>query len=475
MANTKEVSIIREEFIAGENELNFDEISNESKDLFKWKCSDCNETWETSKFQRIIAKKGNCHYCTGQKVRPGESISDLYPELISEWSEKNNRKIIEFSIKNRDYKAIWNCKTCNTEYERRIFSRVKGNGCKCKKSLNITHPELANELIDADASKITKGSKAIHQWKCSKCNHIWEKSVLERTANKSKCEKCSGKVAMVGTCLADTQRDLMLEWDFEKNSISPFSITSKNYSTLIHWKCKEHPEYHKWEKELGQRLGTKPTNCPYCYGTGKTSILESILTTEPELAKEWDYAKNTLNIENIRKSSSRKINWLCKNCNHSWQATPANRSGLNETGCPECSAKESKVENHLREELKKVFSDINENSERTSFNFSSKMPITVDFIIREINFAFDLDPYHTHKKRLKIDTEKSLILKNYCNFFKVREHPLEAISNEDLIYYYAINKNTVKLLAKSILEKILKMFPDLNNNLRGKIEDYLKQ
>jgi hypothetical protein len=236
-----------------------------------------------------------------------------------------------------------------------------------------------------------------------------------------------------------------------------------------------HHAYHKWEKELGKRVGEKPTTCPYCYGTEKTSILESILTTAPELAKEWDYAKNTLNIENIRKSSSRKINWLCINCNHSWQATPANRSGVNETGCPECSAKESKVEKHLRDELKKVFSDINEKSERTSFNFSSKMQITVDFIIREINFAFDVDPYLTHKNRVTIDTGKSVILKNYCNFFKVREHPLVAISNEDLIYNYAINKSAGKLLAKSILEKILKMYPDLNNNLRGKIEDYLKQ
>ncbi len=263
------------------------------------------------------------------------------------------------------------------------------------------------------------------------------------------------------------------------NTFSPFEITEK-YTDDINWRCAKDDKtkiYHRWPTTLYARIKQK-TGCPFCYGTGKTTILESIVNTATELAKEWDKEKNIEHdINEIRKSSSKKIWWLCQNedCKHSWQATPANRTGVNETGCPECSSKESKIERYLREELKKVFSDINEKPEQTNFNFKSKRTITVDFFINDINVAFDLDPYHTHSKRLKIDIEKSEILKNYCNFFKVREHPLEAISKGDFIYNYAINKNTVKLLAKSILEKILKMYPDLNNNLRGKIEDYLKQ
>lgn len=478
----KEISIIEIEFNSAENGINYKDIKFDDKTLYNWKCTDCNEIWETSNYQRRIAKKGNCLYCTNQKVRKTESLGYLHPELIIEWSDENEKDIYNRSIKYYEQKVKWICQDCNNPYEQKIPSRIKGSGCLCKKDILSNYPNLAIEIQNADPSKITIGTHDMYEWKCQVCEYTWKEEVNKRVNGNSKCPKCHKRKAIEGNTLADTHRHLMDEWDFEKNTISPFKVTSKNYSEIIFWKCEEFPDYHKWPIKLGSRVSKTPTGCPYCSGN-KTSILESIVSDRNEyrnelLAKEFDKEKNTFKIEEIRAGSQEQIWWKCSNdeCDYEWQATPANRTGTNKTGCRVCSSKKNKRgqsnhETNLRDELKLIFDSVNEVPKPTHLKFASNQPITVDFYIEELSLAFDLDPNYTHKEEpsesYNRDKEKTEILKNYCNFFKLRQDPLTKISVNDIVYNCPSNNS--KELATLIYKKILELYPNIDKDTKSKL------
>jgi len=461
----KSLKIISDEFNKGGNRKKYENIPNEDETLYKWKCSDCGEIWETTKNQRIIKKKGNCHYCTNQKVRRHESLGVLYPGLKKEWSKNNLKSIYHYSPKNQT-EVEWHCTTCGDFYKRRIHSRVNGNKCDCEDSILVNYPDISKEIQDLDPKLITTGSHKICLWKCQKsgCGYIWKCSVNERINGKKSCPKCKGNVAEKGSCLADTHRELMSEWDFEKNNISPFLITSKNGSILINWKCKNYPNEHKWQTKLEKRVSKKPTRCKFCYGTKSTSLIESIKTTHPDIANQWNYSKNVIDISTVRGGSGTKVWWKCNDCGHEWQATPANRTGVNKTGCKTCSDKinkkgQSKIEAKVREQINKIYKT-DSSPKNTNFTFKSKMPVSVDFFLEEISLAFDIDPYYTHKNRFKIDSEKSSILKNYCNFFKFREHPLTITSENDIVYDFDILKN-IDQFCDLLFKKIDCLYPNL--------------
>ena len=59
-------------------------------------------------------------------------------------------------------------------------------------------------------------------------------------------------------------------------------------------------------------------------------------TNNPDLLKEWDYKKNTIDPYSIAPRSGKKVWWLCKK-NHSYQTALVNK--LNGRGCPFCAGK----------------------------------------------------------------------------------------------------------------------------------------
>ena len=65
----------------------------------------------------------------------------------------------------------------------------------------------------------------------------------------------------------------------------------------------------------------------------------SIVSTHPELAKEWNFQKNNpLKPEYFTFGSGKKVWWKCaKGDDHEWMSTISNRSIGN--GCPFCSGK----------------------------------------------------------------------------------------------------------------------------------------
>lgn len=271
-------------------------------------------------------------------------LSTLRPDLLLQWDfEKNNyspKEVVCFSNK----KAWWICKNGHS-WETRISSRsARNSGCPyCsnqktskEKSLIVTHPLIASEW-DSQKNKsapdsVTFGSGKPFWWKCKKCGYSWTASCNTRTNMKSGCPSCSGRVPTPSNNLATIHPDLLIEYDFKKNPLSPELLTPYS-SKKVWWICKEG---HSWISTISNRTKLRQ-GCPYCSNQMVNSD-NSLLKTFPEVAKEWDYESNKdLTPANVAGGSNFKVWWRCKkNPLHSWEASIVNRTRM-ESGCPFCA------------------------------------------------------------------------------------------------------------------------------------------
>ena len=128
--------------------------------------------------------------------------------------------------------------------------------------------------------------------------------------------------------------ELLDEWDFDKNTIDPTNITVGS-SKKAWWICKK--QHHSWQATINNRA--KGVGCPYCSGYMVSTGVNDLETLYPELAEEWDYEKNgDLKPNAVSCGTNKKVWWLCKDYQHSWQAIVNNRTKHNQ-GCPYCAGK----------------------------------------------------------------------------------------------------------------------------------------
>lgn len=130
------------------------------------------------------------------------------------------------------------------------------------------------------------------------------------------------------------------EWDYEKND--PFLPEHfKPFSNFKVWfKCK------KCSRSSLVQIGskTKGHQCKFCMGIVVTEEY-NLSVVYPDLAKEWDYNRNSKKPTEVMPSSNKKYCWTCSKCNHSYQK-PANERAHGE-GCPACAGKLATKTNSL--------------------------------------------------------------------------------------------------------------------------------
>ena len=186
---------------------------------------------------------------------------------------------------------------------------------------------------DLNLDKLTLGSNKVAWWKCEK-GHSYDASIKSKSIGNLKCPICSNRRILKGyNDLATTNPELLSEWDYEKNTISPDEITA-GAEKMIWWKC---PNGHSYQSFAFNRK--KGVGCPYCDGKKVLVGYNDLATTNPDLAKEWDYKKNSnLKPTDITAGSHKKVHWKCPN-GHEWMVSVKERNmGQN---CPYCSNKES--------------------------------------------------------------------------------------------------------------------------------------
>ena len=122
------------------------------------------------------------------------------------------------------------------------------------------------------------------------------------------------------------------EWNYEKNGrLTPYDVKASS-TKKVWWKCNKG---HEWEATIASR--NEGNGCPYCSNKKVLKSYNDLATTEPKLAKEWNYEKNKgLTPEMVTFGSSKKVWWICEK-GHEWEATIGSRSSNH--GCPYCSNK----------------------------------------------------------------------------------------------------------------------------------------
>ncbi len=142
------------------------------------------------------------------------------------------------------------------------------------------------------------------------------------------------KKLSVKPCFASKYPDLLKQWDYKSNSISPYEITVGS-SRKIWWICEKG---HRWNTTVKNRT-KRLSGCPYCSGKHIFKGFNDLGTVHPELLAEWDWEKNTdITPYDIGSMSRKKVYWRCTK-NHSWIAIVSHRS--RGSGCPYCAGKKA--------------------------------------------------------------------------------------------------------------------------------------
>ena len=191
--------------------------------------------------------------------------------------------------------------------------------------------EDRNRALGYESHKISLSSSIRPWWKCQE-GHYWKSRVCHRN-NGIGCPYCSGQRPIKGiNDLHTINPALAQEWNYEKNNgLTPSDVLS-NSGKKVWWKCEKE---HEWQAVIGSR--NKGCGCPYCAGKLAITGLTDLRTINPDLAQEWNKARNVgLTPNDVLPSSNRKVWWKCSK-GHEWQATIYSRnSGC---GCPYCSNK----------------------------------------------------------------------------------------------------------------------------------------
>ena len=321
------------------NERNTDisvtEITEGSGKKVWWKCEKGHE-WQATPYN--VAKGRGCPFCSNRIVLKGfNDLETLNPDIAKEWNYEKNGELKPSEIIAGSTKIVWwKCRKGH-EWQARVYSRNQNHSCPFCNLYKITSiPEkaiayyLIQNNIAIEENKQIQGKKNVDIYIPSLRIAIeydgqyWHRSIERDIEKNDICEKAGIKLIRI--------REPKLP---RLNSTSVDYIVKKvdnNYrymNDVIAW--------------IFSYIGapTEPINIEdkiqdiYNY-YNKQIADNSIVKTHPEIALDWDYDKNTININTISRGSDIKVWWRCKKCGYEWKQSVSNRCAS--SGCPRCKS-----------------------------------------------------------------------------------------------------------------------------------------
>lgn len=245
------------------------------------------------------------------------------------------------------------------------------------------------------------------------------------------------------------------DWNYERNGdLRPEDVTVKS-NKKVWWKCQKG---HEFQMIISNKTRT-PDCCPICSGKKLISGINDFATMYPDLLKQWDYSRNTIDPTKIRPHKTDNVWWICE-FGHSWQASVSSR--VSGRGCPICKSETqtSFPEQAIFYYFKQLFSDainryIVDNEE-------------IDVFIPSLNLGIEYDGYYYHKNKNDKDKQKELILKKLgitlIRVKEIKKYLVDDTSNpnyykqNEFIYIYASTHKELDSLIYKIIEYIVNIF-----------------
>lgn len=124
---------------------------------------------------------------------------------------------------------------------------------------------------------------------------------------------------------------LASEWHPVKNSpLMPHEVTSRS-NRKVWWSA---ACGHEWESSIYNRAGNG-AGCPICSNQRVLVGFNDLESQFPEIAAQWDFARNHTVPNCVTKKSTKKAFWVCDK-GHSWEAQISSRT-MQGTNCPYCA------------------------------------------------------------------------------------------------------------------------------------------
>jgi len=261
------------------NSFSPEQILTGSRSSVWWKCSKCSESWSAPAYRRRVS---GCPYCSNRKVGQFNNLKIRFPGIVEEWDYTKNQILPEEVVFGSSKKAWWKCKQCEYSWCTKIRLRtLRGYGCPAcsgqavnnKNSLFNRFNSLVScewdyiKNIEINPKKVTAFSGKKVWWLCAVCGSSWKAFIYNRTLYGKGCPFCSNQKVNSDNSLAVLYPNLLKEWDYEYNEISPERLFSK--STLyVWWVCSKC--LYRWETQI--RVRTKQEcGCPQCSVGGPVS------------------------------------------------------------------------------------------------------------------------------------------------------------------------------------------------------------
>jgi len=267
------------QIIISETDNDYDYLENVIIEILKY----ISDNYEIDTVKKCNIKKDYPKIlATYEKNKFNESLEHKYPEIAKEWDYEKNAPLKPQNITAHTYKKVWwTCRRCNNSYLQAVSNRVSGTEC----------PYCAGK-------KIKKGFNDL------------------MTLNPS----------------------LASEWHSVLNkNTNPSGITLHSRKS-VWWKCGKCG--YEWQAPVYSR--STGVGCPACTNKTVWKGHNDLATTNPELAKEWDYEKNGEMLPaKVTAGSHQKVWWKCRKCNYRWKTGVVNR--CKGSGCPQCAKDKQSV------------------------------------------------------------------------------------------------------------------------------------
>lgn len=295
-----------------------------------WRCSQGHE-WQATIHDRNGGK--GCPYCSGRFAIKGyNDLQTINPLLAKEWNcEKNGNSKPENFTANSGIKVWWKCNKGH-EWQASIHNRNKGEGCPvCNSERSASFPEYAIVYylkkygLDVLHSYREKGyeldvyipSKRIA---IEYDGYLWHKNKAKKDLEKNKKSVKDGiKLYRIREGLPSLD-DSSIDYVVQRNQEDLSKILELLLSEIA---------------ETNVDIDLKRDNIVIENFREHTEKETSLLLSNPEIVKEWNYEKNgNLKPEHFAANSNKRVWWKCSK-GHEWQAGIATRNKGHK--CPYCS------------------------------------------------------------------------------------------------------------------------------------------
>lgn len=361
----------------------------------------CSHEWQSVVQSRTSGAR--CPYCTNRQALPGfNDFATKYPEIAAQWHpDKNEKASSEFLP--TSHTKVWWLGECNHEWQAEIGNRTasKSNCPYCSgnavlagfNDLVTTHPDLAKEWhpnLNAEITPkhISSGSNKKVWWQGEYCKHEWKTSTKTRVHG-SGCPICSGnKLELGANDLSSQNPQLTFQWHPKKNGpLRPYEVTL--HSTKKVWWLGECG--HEWKTTVAER--TRGRNCPVCANKKILVGFNDLVTTHPEIAKQWHPELNaSLSPQEFSFGSVQKIWWLCSK-GHPWLSS-INQRSYSQSGCTVCPmGPVSKAEQELADFLVSKGFVIRQTVRDVLPN------VELDILLPELNVAIEYNGVYWHSEK----------------------------------------------------------------------------